>query len=189
MAVLVDTQVLLLSDRLARGDQAALAALFERFGGTAFSIALRVLKSRPEAEEVVQETFLEVWRRAAHYSPERAAFGAWVATIARTRAIDRLRTLQSRERTSEAHGKEQLPEAPARPDDTLEGQRNAVRVHSALQQLPPEQREVIELAYFEGLSQQEISERTRTPLGTVKTRARLGSRKLAEMLRAELSAP
>lgn len=185
MPVLVDTQVLLLSDRLARGDRTALAALFERFGGTAFSIALRVLKSRAEAEEVVQETFLEVWRRAGHYSPERAAFGAWVATIARTRSIDRLRAVQSRERTREAVGAHLPGEGARAPDEVVDGERNALRVREALEQLPAEQREVLELAYFEGLSQQEISTRTRTPLGTVKTRARLGSRKLALMLRAQ----
>lgn len=169
-------------DRLAKGDRNALAPLFEHFGGMVFSIALRVLKHRPEAEEVVQETFLEAWRRVSRYSPERASFGAWLATIARTRAIDKLRATKSRARTHETQLNEPTEVAES-PMDALETQRDAQQVRAALVQLPPEQREVIELAFFEGLSQQEICERTQTPLGTVKTRARLGSRKLAQLLR------
>ena len=172
-----------LTDRLAKGDRGALDELFQAFGGIAFSISLRVLKNRAEAEEIVQETFLEIWRRATQFSPERSAFAAWVATIARTRAIDRHRMVQSRDRTAEAHGREDQPVV-VTPLENVMTARNAERVHGALQQLPPEQREVIELAYFDGLSQQAISERTRTPLGTVKTRARLGSRKLADLLGA-----
>jgi RNA polymerase sigma-70 factor (ECF subfamily) len=170
-----------LSDRLARGDRRALDELFTIFGGTVLRIALSVLHDRAEAEDVLQETFLELWRSATRYQPERAALSAWVATIARSRAIDRLRVLRVRERGVEAFGLEVGP-SPRTPEQHLESGRDRRRVREALKALPVEQRRVLGLAFAQGLSQREISERTSTALGTVKTRTRLASRKLAGLL-------
>jgi RNA polymerase sigma-70 factor (ECF subfamily) len=165
--------------RVAQGDAAALRSLYERYGGRAMAIALRVLHQPSEAEEVVQETFLEIWKRAASYDPGRGAVAAWVATITRTRAIDRLRLRGSAARA--VASADVL--APVRtPVEDVE-QREARRiVEAALQALPAEQRQVIELAYFQGLSQSEIAERTGEPLGTVKTRVRLAMEKLSLLI-------
>jgi RNA polymerase sigma-70 factor (ECF subfamily) len=176
-----DAEILDLSDRLAKGDRAALDALFKRFAGLALAAALRVLRSRAEAEEVVQDAFLEAWRKAEHYQPERASFDVWIVTIARSRALDRLRTRESQARTAEAAGTTDTAPAPAT-DELLESRRLAHTLQLSVAQLPVDQRETLELAYRQGLSQSEIAARTGTPLGTVKTRMRLATRRLAEAL-------
>jgi RNA polymerase sigma-70 factor (ECF subfamily) len=170
-----------LSDRLAKGDRGALEILFTRFAGSALAAAVRVLRSRSEAEEVVQDTFLEVWRRAMHYQPERSAFETWLVTIARSRAIDRLRTRDAQARAAkgvEVHEPEHQPTA----DELLQKGRLVQWLQRSMLRLPPDQRETLELAYREGLTQAEIAKRTGTPLGTVKTRMRLATRKLHELL-------
>ena len=170
--------VIELSNRLARGDRLALSALFEAYGGMVLATVLRLLHNRAEAEEVVQETFLDVWRRASHYQPERAAFSTWVITIAKTRAIDRLRTNDSRARTAEALKAESTEAQTPNLDSVADGP----KLKACLAALSGEQRSTLELAYFQGLSQSEIAERTGTPLGTVKTRTRQALRKLSELL-------
>jgi RNA polymerase sigma-70 factor (ECF subfamily) len=170
-----------LSNRLARGDRAALSALFGAYGGMVLASVLRLLRNRAEAEEVVQEAFLDVWRLARHYQPERAAFSTWVVTIAKTRAIDRLRSNDSRSRTAEALALESA-HASAPP---IETGADGPKLKACLAALSGEQRHTLELAYFEGLSQSEIAERTGTPLGTVKTRTRQALRKMSEMLRVD----
>lgn len=177
----IDTREL--SDRLAKGDRTALTALFERFAGLALSAALRVLRSRAEAEEVVQDAFLEAWRKAEHYQPERAAFDVWIVTIARSRAVDRLRTRESQSRTASSADR---PDALAQPttDELLESKRQARALQRSMLELPTDQRETLELAYREGLSQSEIAARTGTPLGTVKTRMRLATKRLSQLLAA-----
>lgn len=174
-------EVRALSDRLAKGDRAALHALFERFGGAALAAAVRVLRSRAEAEEVVQDAFLEVWRRAAHYQPERSAFEGWLLTIVRSRAIDRLRTREAHQRATGAIDPPS-PDTQASSDELLQRRRLMEWLQKSLLTLPPDQRETLELAYREGLTQAEIAERTGTPLGTVKTRMRLATRKLHDLL-------
>lgn len=158
--------------------------LYVRCSGRSWAAVLRILSSRADAEEVLQETFLEVWRRAREFDPGRGNLETWVLTIARTRAIDRKRTLGTVARVVE-DASAQPPPVSATPRDpseiAVQGQERA-RVAAALRELPPEQRIVVELAYFEGLSQREISERTGDPLGTVKTRARLALEKLATLL-------
>jgi RNA polymerase sigma-70 factor (ECF subfamily) len=158
--------------------------LYARCGGRAWAVALRILGSRADAEEVLQESFLEVWRRAREFDPSRGGVEAWVTTIVRTRSIDRRRALGTVARIVE-DAATQPPPASATPVDPSEaavlGQDRA-RVAAAMKALPPEQRVVVELAYFEGLSQREIAERTGDPLGTVKTRARLALEKLATLL-------
>lgn len=170
--------------RVSGGDAASLRALYDGCAGRAMSIAYRVLGSRSEAEEVVQETFVQVWRQAASYDASRGGAMAWIATIVRSRALDRLRTRAASERAV-ARSEEELdsPTAPAPPE--LAAQRELrTQVMAALAALPLEQRSAIELAYYEGLSHTEIAARLGDPLGTVKTRVRLGLAKLAAVLGA-----
>jgi RNA polymerase sigma-70 factor, ECF subfamily len=175
---------LVLVSRVAQGDAAAMGELYARCGARAYGLILRVLHVRADADEVLQETFLEVWRRAREFDPARGGLESWVATIARTRAIDRLRSVASGARllTGAALEPPPLSATPVDPRASAEAAQQRARVEDALRSLPPEQRSVVELAYFEGLSQSEIAERTATPLGTVKTRARLALAKLAELL-------
>jgi len=172
-------QVLLAN--VSRGDSAALRALYDTCSGRALSIAYRVLGTRSEAEEVVQETFVQVWRQAASYDASRGGATAWIATIARSRALDRLRTRAAGER---AVARSEEPDPPAQPSPPeLAAQRELrTQVIAALGALPQEQRSAIELAYYEGLSHTEIAARLGDPLGTVKTRVRLGLAKLAAVL-------
>jgi RNA polymerase sigma-70 factor (ECF subfamily) len=146
------------------------------------AIAFRLLHDRAEAEDVVQETFLEVWKRAKQYEPERGGAAAWIATIARSRAIDRLRAHGRSARAVQGTAGE--PKEPVEPTglEMTAQRRDRERVLGALSSLPPEQRLVIELAYFDGMTQTEIAAHTREPLGTVKTRVRLAMAKLADLL-------
>jgi len=168
--------------RAGRGDADALEALYRRHAPRAMGVALRVLRERSDAEEVLQETFMEVWKRAREYTPLRGSVEAWLLTIARTRAIDRLRSRAARGRMVEAKSAEPLESGPSLPDALSSAAQDARRVLSALEALPAEQRRALELAYWEGLSQTEIAERTGQPLGTVKTRVRLALAKLAGLL-------
>jgi RNA polymerase sigma-70 factor (ECF subfamily) len=170
--------------QVALGSSAAMRALYARCSGRAWAVTLRVLGSRADAEEVLQETFLEVWRRAREFDPSRGAVETWVTTIARTRAIDRKRAMGTVARIAEDAAVQPPPASatPVDPSDAAALGQDRARVAAAMSQLPPEQRSVVELAYFEGLSQREIADRTGDPLGTVKTRARLALEKLAALL-------
>ena len=173
-----------LVQQVALGSSAAMRTLYERCAGRAWAVALRILGSRSDAEEVLQETFLEVWRRAREFEPSRGGLETWVMMIARTRAIDRKRTLGTVARVAEEASTQPPPVSatPVDPSESAEQGQERARVVTAMRELPPEQRQVVELAYFEGLSQREIAERTGDPLGTVKTRARLALEKLASLL-------
>jgi RNA polymerase sigma-70 factor (ECF subfamily) len=171
--------------RVARGDVTALRSIYEQHATRAITIAYRILRNREEAEDVVQETFLEVWRRSAQFDPGRGGAVAWVVTIARSRAIDRLRARNIAGRTIASAADETvglLPVSPPSPAVETQRKRDERRVAAALSTLPPAQRRTIELAYFEGLSQSEIAARTASPLGTVKMRVKLAMAKLAELL-------
>jgi len=162
-----------------RGDSRALEDLYRRHGPRLYGLLLRMLRETADAEEILQETFVEAWKRAAEYSPSRGSVEAWLITIARSRAIDRIRHRGARLRM--VRQTEQLAAAeppPADPPDV----HAQTRLRRALGTLPPEQRQALELAYWAGLSQSEISEHTGDPLGTVKTRVRLGLQRLAELL-------
>ncbi len=170
-----------LIDRIVLGDEAALRELYGLLAPRGYAIALKVLRDPAEAEEVLQDTFLEVWRSAIRFDPARAAADRWVGTMVRTRAIDRLRKRGSRDRMLAAAALVPEVKRPS-PEDQLATSQIGVRVRKALAELPIEQRRALELAYFEGLSQSEIAATTATPLGTVKTRMRLAMIKLAETL-------
>ncbi|MCY1023077.1 sigma-70 family RNA polymerase sigma factor [Pyxidicoccus sp. MSG2] len=174
-----------LLQQVALGSGAAMREVYARCSARAFAVTLRLLPSRADAEEVLQETFLDVWKRARDFDPERGGLETWVTTIARTRAIDRLRSMGTASRVAEgaSHQPPPVSASPPAPDEASALGQNRKRVLAALKQLPAEQREVVELAYFEGLSQREIAERTGDPLGTVKTRARLALEKLGDLLR------
>jgi len=167
---------------VSRGDESALAALYDRYRLILFGLILRILHDRHEAEDVLQEAFLQVWRRANDFDPARGRAFTWLVTIARSRALDRLRMLGSRSRFIDA-------DEQAGSDEVLDTARELVRsetgeiVRRALRELPDEQRRTLLLAYFEGLTQAEIAERLGHPLGTVKTRMRSGLIKLRELLR------
>ena len=165
----------------------ALAALYDRHAPLLLALARRILGNPADAEEVVQEALLQVWSQAGRYDPRRSSVTTWLVLIARSRAIDLLRSRRVREQAVVASGREPPPAhtSPEGPRAVWTEERRA-RVGSALAGLPEEQREVLELAFYGGLSQSEIAERTGIPLGTVKTRTLLAMRKLRQALRDEL---
>jgi RNA polymerase sigma-70 factor, ECF subfamily len=173
--------------RLAAGDSASLGALYDRHGRAVYSLALRILGDEGDAEEVAQDVFAQAWHRAAQYDESRGTVAAWLLVMARTRAIDRLRARRVRPegRAQAADDGLTLQQLPATAPDVaseLMAAERGQRVRRALEDLPFLQRAALELAYFEGLSQREIAERLEQPLGTVKTRMRLGLLKLRDAL-------
>ena len=171
--------------RIEDRDADALAELYDRLGGRLLGLARRILGASGEAEEVVQEVLLFAWRAASAFDPRRGTVLTWLLIATRSRSIDRLRARRPASRP-EARSLEDLPEDPRGADDVEKASADRqweTRCRSALRQLPEDQRKALELAYFEGLTQQEIAERTATPLGTVKTRVRLGLMKLREQMR------
>jgi RNA polymerase sigma-70 factor (ECF subfamily) len=169
--------------RIASADRGALRKLYDRLGGQAFAVALRVLGSRSEAEDALQESFLDVWTRSARFDRARGSGRTWVLSIVRNRAIDRLRTRGAIARMTEKVDAEgAVTIRMATPLEEVEVRADRERVQKALQQLTDEQRRTLELAYFEGLSQSEIAERLAEPLGTVKSRVRAAMDKLQSML-------
>ncbi len=171
---------------MATGETRALEALYDRYAALVFSVAYRILHDSQLAQDVAQEVFLRLWRQPTSFDPERGRFVSWLMSVTRNRALDELRRVTRRVRLEEQDEDPVRDLATAdRMDDPALGvelseQRSAVR--AAMTRLPPEQRRAIELAYFGGLTQTEIAERTGDPLGTVKTRIRLGMQKLREAL-------
>jgi RNA polymerase sigma-70 factor (ECF subfamily) len=173
---------------MADGDEAALGTLYDLWAERVHTLAFWILKDADEAEDVVEETFWQVWRTAKQYDGKRAAGSTWVMMIARSRALDRLRSLRRRADWATAPSTENalrdlVSKSPAElPGTGLDTPERSAELASALGALPPEQRAAVELAYFEGLSHGEIAERTSQPLGTVKTRIRLAMEKLRQGL-------
>ncbi|HEX2188596.1 MAG TPA: sigma-70 family RNA polymerase sigma factor [Longimicrobiaceae bacterium] len=172
--------------RMAAGDQAALAALYDRWSTLVHSVAARRVADAEDAAEVVEEVFWQAWRQAGEYREGRGAVSTWLGMIARSRAHDRLRSRRRERETETPAGLAVLQGFPAADDPALGAERAERRdlVERALGTLPADQREAVELAYFRGMSQSEIAAHTGQPLGTVKTRARLALQKLREKLSA-----
>jgi RNA polymerase sigma-70 factor, ECF subfamily len=171
--------------RMCDADETALGALYDRWMRSLYSLVVHLLKDPDEAEDVVEETFWQAWRKASSYEPSRGAVSTWLLTIGRRRALDRLRAKARRREDSLTREGWVLAEIPADTPDplqTAEGAERRSHVVAALSELPEEQREVLELGYFRGLTQTEIAEATGQPLGTVKTRMRLAMQKLREPL-------
>lgn len=168
---------------MAGGDGHALAATYDRYGRLVHSLALRIVGDAAEAEDVVQDVFLQAWQQAGRFEASRGSVPAWLLAMARSRAIDRLRARQSR---PEGHRADQdfelAADAGLLPDRHAIDVQHAGRVREALHQLPGLQRVAIELAYFEGLTHAEIAARLEQPLGTVKTRIRTGLLRLRATL-------
>jgi RNA polymerase sigma-70 factor (ECF subfamily) len=175
---------LALLERIRAGDEAALADLYDRYTPLLYPVALRILRHGPDAEDAVQDAWMQVWKRSATYDPRRGAVVAWLLTVVRTRALDRWRSLAARARAESAVDPEPLNAPPDPSHDSVVAQL-ARRVREALAQLGAPQRQVLEIAYFEGLSQSEIAERVGAPLGTVKSWTRQGLQKLKELLPQE----
>ena len=174
-----------LIQKMAGGDRAAFAAFYDRYAPLVYPLIVRIVRGQAEAADVVQEVFWETWRTAGSYDPARGTPEAWLLTRARTRAIDRVRSIRRRSETF-VDSAEPAPvarsEAPAAEAAVRAEGRGVLR--SALGQLPEAQQEVIALAYYEGLTQTEIAQRLKQPLGTVKTRIRLALERLRATVKA-----
>jgi RNA polymerase sigma-70 factor (ECF subfamily) len=177
----VQTADIELLKAVSRGDEQALAQLYDNYRVILFGLLVRILNSREEAEDVLQEVFLQVWRRAKDFDETRGKPFTWLVTLARSRAIDRLRSLGARDRVAQASIREASEEVSDAAFDTFRSEQRAL-VTSALSQLPEEQKRPLVLAYFDGLTQSEIAANLGAPLGTVKTRMRAGMMKLREVL-------
>lgn len=170
---------------VARGDEAALARLYDAYRVILFGLLVRILNSREEAEDILQDVFIQVWRRAKDFDEKRGRPFTWLVTLARSRAIDRLRQLGARQRLATGAAQEQTEMVSDALSDTIRvAQRETVR--QALAELPEEQRSTLVLAYFDGLTQSEIAAKLNTPLGTIKTRMRSGMIKLRALLGKKL---
>lgn len=175
---------------MAHGDEQALGALYDRYAAGLNGLALRMVREPADAEEVVADTFAQAWREAKRFDGHRGSVAAWMVTMTRSRALDLIRARGRRSRLKDVAmaaapvDPVALGAPPASPDTTTEARERAGRLRSALGVLPDDQREIVHLAYFEGLTQREIAARLEMPIGTVKTRVRLALAKLRNPLRA-----
>jgi RNA polymerase sigma-70 factor (ECF subfamily) len=177
----------LLLARIAQGDAEAFAELFDHASPRVLGLLIQMLGDRGEAEEVLQEVFLQLWRQPGAYDPRRGSARGYLLLLARSRALDRLRSHRARldrERTVHEEQTRRSGVTAAVGTARLEEEERARAVHSALQDLPAEQRRALELAFFQGLTQAEIARRLAAPLGTIKSRVLLGMRKLRQVLEA-----
>jgi len=185
MNLVIDDAALM--SQVAQAQSAALSELYDRYGRMVFSLAFRITGSNETAEEITQDVFVQVWRFAGRYDPQQGKLTTWLSSVTRNRAIDILRQQNVR---PEGHAdsldddlfsfNDPAGEAAVEPSVELHLQQQQVR--RALEQLPVEQRQALALAYFMGMTQQEIAEKLKQPLGTVKTRIRLGMIKLKDLL-------
>jgi RNA polymerase sigma-70 factor, ECF subfamily len=180
---------------VAEGDCAALEQLYDRHVSRCYGLALQIVRDPSTAEDIVQEVFTKLWSQPGNYSPERGRFGSWLSTVVRNRALDKLRNTRRRserhiidldvESTSSDIRLDKLPDVGPNPHDQVWANDTAIVVRQALSQLPPPQLQAITLAYFGGLSQQEVATKLNKPLGTVKTQTRSALRTLRELLKSQ----
>jgi len=167
------------------GDSRALEELYDRHNGLLYSVVLRIVRRPADAEEVLQEAWLQIWKGAGTYSEARGTVGAWLVTVARSRAIDRIRSEGSRQRAEEAAGADPPPQPTEDASANAAHRQMSERVGRALDKLGPQHRQVLELAYYGGLTQGEIAERLSAPLGTVKSWTRQALVRLSELVPQE----
>jgi RNA polymerase sigma-70 factor (ECF subfamily) len=171
--------------QVAAGDEAAYARLYDRFSPGLYSLVFKMVRDEKEAEDILQEGFTHIWRRATTYDPARSSAFTWAVMVFRNKAIDRLRVRQRRERTvvKAAGDTTRFPESDVRSAETpaLHEQQRLVR--SALEQIPSDQKQAVELAFFGGLTHEQIAARLATPLGTIKARIRRGLLRLRDCLK------
>lgn len=163
--------------QIASGDVQAAAKLFDRHAPLAFNLAARILRDKAEAEEVVQELFVRIWQNAAQFDPARGEVKVWLVQMARSMAIDRLRSHTSRSKREEGYAAETVERNPS----TSENEQGRL-VKQALFELPEDERNILTAAYFEGYTQAELAERFGLPLGTVKSKVRQGMQKMRKRL-------
>ena len=173
--------------RIGRRDQTAFSAFYDRMSGPLYSLAIKMLGDPAEAQDALQDVFLQIWSRASMYDPEQSSVFSWTVLLTRSRVIDRLRARGRRSRvvvgsTEDTSGAEADASVAESAADTAEKKDEAARVRYVLNNLPSEQREAIELAFFEHLSHHEIAARLGQPLGTIKARIRRGLLRLRERL-------
>src|ERR1700677_3030825 len=181
--VVGDNQLIM---RVAQGDRAAFAALYDRFSTPLYSLALKMLADEAEAQDLLQEVFLSIWNKASTFRADRGAAFSWVVTQVRNRAIDRIRSRRRHGELIEANAPDLEPSGSfveSSADQCAVGER-AREVRSALGQLNDEQRQGLRLAYFEGLTQTESAQKLAQPLGTIKARAHRGLARLRTLLRS-----
>jgi RNA polymerase sigma-70 factor (ECF subfamily) len=170
--------------RIGNGDRTAFASFYDQYSGLLFSIAVKVLNDTKEAEDVLQEVFMQIWNKADAYNPLLGKPASWAVTLTRNKAIDRIRASQRRSKLLEQITVEAnvSPDLSPSANEKLHGKENAEMIRSVVAALPPDQRRAIELAFFTGLTQDEIAKNLQEPLGTIKARIRRGMLKLREKL-------
>ena len=177
-----------LREQISNRDRDALETLYERYGRRVFALAVRILGDAVSAEEVTQDVFMSVWRRGASYTSKKGKFTTWLFSIAHNRTIDELRK-RRRDRSrinDDIDDHLNLESGDISPADATVAQSEYTKIRTAMENLPEEQKNVVELSYFKGFTQTEIAAKTGQPLGTVKTRMRLALKKLRKALSAEL---
>lgn len=178
-----------LLQQIALGDQQAFSQLYDRFAGTLFAVAFRILNNPRLAEDIVQDAFVQIWDKAGHFNPQYGKPLSWAVTLTRNKAIDHLRSLQRQSRLLE-QVKEQADGEPelngSMGGESLEAAERAGKIRLLMNDLPTEQKQAIEMAFFGGLTQTEIAEILQQPLGTIKARIRRGMLKLREALDGQL---
>ena len=172
-----------LIEKMIAGDEAALSTMYDRYAPMLFGVLMRILRDEQAAEEILQDLFLQLWRNANRFDASRGSLSGWLLVIGRNRAISRLRGRGSREVLEEADGDYASVFVSAQNlEDEAARTQLMNRLTTAIATLPPEQRQAVELAYFEGMTQSEIATRTGAPLGTVKTRVRTAMQSLKQIL-------
>ncbi len=168
------------------GDQQAVAALYDRYSGVAYGLALRITSDGTTAEDVVQDAFVSVWKQCGRFDPGRGQVKSWLLTIVHHKSVDAIRRKSGRNERALPEGPEEFIATYGRPEEAAEMMMDAEAVRAAVNLVPDDQRRTIEMAYFMGLTHVEIAERMGVPLGTVKSRLRIGLDKMREYLRPKV---